>query len=100
MREIRIVCNLEICALISFVLGVQMYAIGKLRRTLPGSVMRRSIRVASPYLVAFIASYGLWVFSSLFPFHLLPRGGATVHHKCRFVGRCMFMLNGLFNFIA
>lgn len=103
------VLGLELGTIILFIVFVQILLLVRIRRTIPGSVVRRSILCASGYLCACSASYGLYTLGYVIPF--LRQGADKVVHQSEskklvhldwyfFFAWRLLLLNGFFNFLA
>lgn len=100
--DLDTIVAIETMSLLISVVFVHAFALWRTRNTLPGSVVRRSIRIASRYLIAFWLSFALFalacfqhVFDSNFSWDAESWWQWYV-----FIAWRLLMLNSVFNFVA
>mmetsp|Transcript_45458 Transcript_45458/g.83186 ORF Transcript_45458/g.83186 Transcript_45458/m.83186 type:complete len:391 (+) Transcript_45458:97-1269(+) len=91
----------EMLALLCITVFVHAFVVHRTRRTLPGSVLTRSVRVATRYILAFWATFGLFACRSLC--NVIDCEAWRPSHWWLwydFISWRLMLLNGFFNFIA
>eukprot|EP00812_Abedinium_dasypus_P001799 NODE_1216_length_1207_cov_354.165799.p1 GENE.NODE_1216_length_1207_cov_354.165799~~NODE_1216_length_1207_cov_354.165799.p1 ORF type:complete len:354 (-),score=102.77 NODE_1216_length_1207_cov_354.165799:145-1158(-) len=90
---------LEVVAIFVIVIGAGAVIACRACHTAPGSVVRRTARSASRYIVAFFLSYAVFVLSQLLDPDSVNYAGCTfgMIHGSRDL---LYLLNGFFNYLA